>query len=104
MKLFKRNHYEKMFAKKPKTVQELQFEIQALQAKVLELQSKCDHPSTYPAMWMSRPGSFQPALVCNSCNAHAGYPSEAESKSLREQFYGPNASSASSICWTEEKK
>ena len=87
MKIWKKNYYEKLFAKYPRTVQDYQLQILHAQEKILELQNKCTHESSSPVMWMSRPGAFNPAKVCNSCNAYLGEPTREESDLLWKEFH-----------------
>ena len=86
MKIWKKDYYEKMFAKRAETVQDYQLQIAHAQEKILELQKKCSHPTYEATLYMWRPGAFQPVHVCSSCNAVIGEATEEEKKSLFKPF------------------
>lgn len=87
MKLFKKDYYEKVFAKRAQTVQDYQLQILHAQDKIKELQAKCPHIEFTVMFWSWRPGSMQPARVCNSCNARISDATEEEARQLRESCY-----------------
>jgi hypothetical protein len=69
MKQFKKDYYEKLFAKKDKTISDYEQIITHAQGKIQEIQSKCDHSKVQVGMYMFRPGSVIPTKICMSCNA-----------------------------------
>ena len=87
MKLFKKDHYEKMFTENPKTVQDYQLVIARAQDKIKELQTKCLHPTSTVAFFSYRPGSMVPSRICNSCNFRISDATEEEARQLRETCY-----------------
>lgn len=88
MKLFKRDHYEKLMADNPKTVQDYQLQILRAEEKIKELQSKCDHPDYEAVMYSWRVGSYQPSHICKSCNVYLGEATPEESDKLWKALHG----------------
>lgn len=88
MKLFKKDFYEQLFAKKDKTVSEYHLLIQEMQAKIAELQAKCEHTEFDVAMYSWRPGAMQPSKVCRNCCVYLGEASQEESEQAWKAFYG----------------
>lgn len=87
MKIFKKDHYEKLFAEKPKTVADYQLQITRAQDKIKELQATCDHRNSKVAYFSWRPGSMVPSRVCTSCSFRIGDATEEEARQLRELCY-----------------
>lgn len=87
MKLFKRDHYEKLFAERAKTVQDYQLQIAHAQDKIRELQAKCPHTNWEVMFYSYRPGAHQPSRICTNCRFRISDATEAESKKLWAAFY-----------------
>lgn len=87
MKLFKRDHYEKLFATRAKTVQDYHLQIAHAQEKIKELQAQCQHTSWEVAFYSWRPGAHQPSRICTSCRFRISDATETESKRLWAAFY-----------------
>lgn len=97
MKIFKRNHYEKLLAQREvdfaKSVKQHQLDIQESQRKIEELQSKCSH-DTYEVVFYSwRPGAMHPSHVCTLCDQYLGSATEEESKKLWDSYHAPTGQS-----------
>jgi hypothetical protein len=86
MKLFKKNYYEQLFAKKEKTVEDYQLIIAHAQQKITELQAACKHKEIEPVMFMSRPGAFHASRACKSCHAVVSEATKEESDKLWAQW------------------
>lgn len=50
-----------------KTVVDLQWEIQALQSQIQEIQKQCEHPGYECVMYSYRIGSYYPTRLCTTC-------------------------------------
>jgi hypothetical protein len=95
MKLFKKNYYEKLFAKPKKTVQDYQLIAMHAQEKIQELQNMCSHEHVTAMMYSWRPGAMQPSYVCSACSKYIGEASEEVSKKLWDEFHGNNPQAVS---------
>jgi hypothetical protein len=112
MKIWKRDHYEKMFIKRAQTVQDYQLQILHAQDKIKELQAKCDHLEFDVTFYSWRPAAMQPARICKSCNVWISNATDEESKQLWANYYKSaglppptdGADSLTTAVFTAEKK
>lgn len=89
MKIWKRDYYEKLLARKAstETVQQYQRQIELAQKKIEELQTKCKHDKFEVMFYSWRPGAMQPSHICVKCDKFLGDATEEESKTLWSTFY-----------------
>lgn len=87
MKLFKKDHYEKMFAERSKTVGDYLLQIARAQDKIRELQALCKHTDFKVVFYSYRPGSMVPSRVCDSCHFRISDATEEEARLLQESRY-----------------
>lgn len=86
MKIWKKDFYEKKFAKRAQTVGDYQLQILHAQEKIKELQTKCQHEEFQVAFYSWRPGAMNPARICTSCQALVEGVTEEESKQLWDSW------------------
>lgn len=96
MKLFKKQHYDKVFNQRELTVYDYQKQIAEAQDKIAALQAKCEHRETEVVMYMWRPGAMQPQRVCQSCS-HVSEASDEETIKLWTQWVENQAKAMTSF-------
>lgn len=50
-----------------KRVAELLDSIRIAEVELLDIRSKCEHPSYFVGLWSWRAGSYYPSRICNEC-------------------------------------
>jgi hypothetical protein len=72
--------------KKEMSVAEYYEQIANAQAKIAELQAKCNHLEYEVAFYMWRPGSMFPARICKTCNFCIKEADHTESEKLWAEY------------------